>query len=108
MAYNKSISNLKLTILILLIRDTKAKDLLQEIEFYTQSTSIQVNYILDLLLSEDFIVFDEGNFNITDKAVKFLEYRALNNTTLQQLLDKKNPKEQFDEKILSDYIPKKY
>lgn len=108
MSYNKSISNLKLTILILLIRDTKARDLLQEIEFYTQSTSIQVNYILDLLLSEDFIVFDEGNFNITEKAVEFLEYRALNNTTLQQILDKKNPKEQFDEKILSDYIPKKY
>lgn len=97
-------SPLKLTLLLLIIKDSKPSNLIEEISYYTSSSSIQVNAILNELKRKKFIGFVEGNFILTNASFNYLRYRGYENANIEKILDVDS---KINESHLISYIPNK-
>lgn len=98
-------SPLKRDIILLIVRDYEIVEAYQMIQAQLNVGIEQTFYIIDYLMNQHLLNFDEGELYLTNEAYSILKERKLDTFSLNKIEDY-----QFfvDENYLSNYVPKKF
>lgn len=96
------VSPLKLTLILLIVNESKPEELLRNLTYYTLSSSIQVIAMLESLKKTKFIEFIAGAYVLTPNGYAYLSSKGLESIQLEDLLVESS---EINEEWLHSYIP---
>ena len=97
------ISPLKLSLILIIIRDTESYDMLNILSKYTNSSTLQVIHMLEMIESKKFIEFQNGSYSLTMDGYSYLSFRDADRINLNNINETNS---RINKSILSTYIPK--
>ncbi|OBW57004.1 hypothetical protein A9986_09660 [Solibacillus silvestris] len=98
------VSPLKLTLVLLIVKDSKPEELVRNLSYYTSSSNMQVMAMLRDFLKTQFIRFNDGAYELTPDGYTYLFSKGLGSMKLDDILEEST---EINEKLLYTYIPNK-
>ena len=100
----KTVSPLKVRLLLMLIKEYNLSQLMELIPYYLNVLPSQIPYLLELLRKSDLITYNEknGNFQLSQSGKLYLKQWNLLNTSLETI---EANNYEIDKNLMENYIP---
>ena len=98
------VSPLKLTLVLLIVKNSKPEELLKNLSYYTSSSNMQVMAMLRSFSKVKFLRFNWGAYELSPDVYAYLSSKGLESMRLEDMLEEST---KINEKWLYSYIPNK-